>query len=162
MRVAGGDAVSAQVVIVTGSRALADDPAATRWARDILTRELASATLVVAGDARGPDAWAHEIAAGFVAPIDCERWCVNGLREAHLGSVRTTWYQLTPWSTPETPRDPRLRPLARNAAMVMFFTRAARMVALYSPAATTRGTAHTVGLARAAGIDVTEYVWGMS
>ena len=30
--------MSAQVILVTGSRALADDPAATRWARKILAR----------------------------------------------------------------------------------------------------------------------------
>ena len=37
-----------------------------------------------------------------------------------------------------------------------------RLVALYHPAPRTQGTAHTVGLARAAGIDVTEYTWGAS
>ncbi len=41
-----------EVVIVTGSRTLADDPRAVAWARTILSCELASATLVVAGDAR--------------------------------------------------------------------------------------------------------------
>lgn len=144
-----------QIVIVTGARILADDPAAVRWAREILTRELASATLVVAGDARGPDAWAHEIAVS----VDRERWCVDGAR---LGSVAgAAWRKLAPWSTPETTTDPRLRPLARNAAMVQFYTRAARMVALYHAASTTHGTAHTVGLARAAGIDVSEWTWRM-
>lgn len=146
-----------QVVICCGSRTLADDPRAVTWARGILARELASATLVVAGDARGPNAWAHEIAQGMVAPIDCERWCVNGAR---LGcTADATWRGLAPWADGSTPTDSRRRPLARNAAMVAYYTRAARLVALIDPASRTMGTKHTVGLARAAGIDVTEHVW---
>ena len=152
--------MSDQIVIVTGSRTLADDPRTIAWARGILARELASATLVVAGDARGPDAWAHEIARGFVASIDCERWCVNGARLGRVAGADATWRKLSPWGTPETTTDPRKRPLARNAAMVAYYTRAARMVALIDPASRTQGTQHTVGLARAAGIDVTEHVWG--
>lgn len=154
--------MSAQVVIVTGARILADDPAATRWAREILSRELASATLVVAGDARGPDAWAHEIARGMVAPIACERWCANGAVERRVSAEG--WWRDDPWGTPETTTDPKRRPLARNAAMIAaydpFRTHATvRLVALYHALATTQGTAHTVRLARAAGIDVTEYTW---
>lgn len=149
--------MSAQVVICCGARILADDPAAVVWAREILSRELASATLVVAGDARGPDQWAHEIAQGMVAPIACERWCVNGTRLGSTGDP--TWRVHALWNDASTPIDPRRRPLARNKAMVAYYTRAARLVALYHPDARTQGTAHTVGLARAAGIDMTEYTW---
>lgn len=154
--------MSAQVVIVTGARILADDPASVAWAREILTRELASATLVVAGDAREPDQWAHEIARGFVAPIACEQWRVDGdirYRYANRGG----WHTSDRWCDGDTPLD-RRRPLARNAAMVAaydpFRTHATvRLVALHHALAKTQGTAHTVGLARAAGIDVTEYTW---
>jgi len=148
-----------QVVIVAGSRTLADDPRAVAWARGILARELASATLVVAGDARGPDVWAYEIARGMVAPIDCECWRTIGSRHGWTGG---RWRTLSPWATPETTTDPHRRPLVRNAAMVQYYTRAARMVALIDPAFRTQGTQHTVTLARAAGIDVTEHVWRAS
>lgn len=155
-----------QIVIVTGARILADDPAAVAWAREILTRELASATLVVAGDARGPDQWAHEIAQGMVAPIACERWCINGRIEKHTvhHAVRGEFFHAGCWADASTTRDPQRRPLARNAAMIAaydpFRTHATvRLVALHHALATTNGTAHTVSLARKAGIDVTEYTW---
>lgn len=154
--------MSAQVVIVTGARILADDARAVAWAREILSRELASATLVVAGDARGPDQWAHEIAQGMVAPIPRERWCVNGTveRRAATGGWCASWR----WDDASTPQDYRRRPLARNAAMIAghdpFRTHATvRLVALHHALAKTQGTAHTVSLARKAGIDVTEHTW---
>lgn len=145
------------IIIVTGARRLADREDSRLWVRTILVRELASATLVVAGDARGPDEWAHDIAAGMVAPIPCEKWFVDGRRNACTSS---RWRSLMSWDDAQTPTDPRKRPLARNAAMVAYYARCARMVALYHPESTTSGTAHTVGLARRAGIDVTEYTWG--
>ena len=170
-----------QVVICCGSRTLADDPRAVAWARTILARELASATLVVAGDARGPDAWAHEIAQGMVAPIDCERWCVNGRTEYRFGALGS-WSGCGRWDDADTPTGNR-RPLARNAAMVEHYRQptdqgvtrmvamgggfrsinhddcVVRLVALIDPASRTNGTLHTVTLAWAAGIDVTEHVW---
>lgn len=148
------------IVIITGARILADDPRSVAWAREILSRELASASLVVAGDARGPDAWAHEIAlARRPLLADCWRWCVSGAVEVY-GRVAGRWLREHPWGTPETTTDPRRRPLVRNAAMVEHYAHmGARLVALHHAAATTRDTAHTVGLARAAGIEVTEHVW---
>jgi hypothetical protein len=154
--------MSDQVIICTGSRTLADDPRAVAWARGILARELASATLVVAGDARGPDAWAHEIAQGMVAPITCERWCASGRIDIR---TETTWGKFDCWDDASTTRDPKRRPLARNAAMIAshdpFRTHATvRLVALIDPASRTQGTQHTVTLARAAGINVAVHVWG--
>ena len=151
-----------QIVIVTGSRALADSPEATRWAREILARELASATLVIAGDARGPDTWAHEIAQGFAAPIDCERWCVNGAVERRVSAVG--WWRDDPWGTPETTTDPRRRPLVRNVAMIASCEGRAdtRIVGLIDAASKTRGTQHTLSIARSGGFNVTQFVWGAS
>jgi hypothetical protein len=167
VRLAGGAMSRDQIIICTGSRTLADDPRAVTWARTILARELASATLVVAGDARGPDTWAHDIAQGMVKPIDCERWCVAGhvLRWNALPGRVGGWSFAGDWAEMDTLRDPRKRPLARNAAMVNLYgppdrESTIRLVALIDPASRTQGTQHTVTLARAAGINVAMHVWG--
>ena len=145
---------------------LADDPASVAWAREILTRELAFATLVVAGDARGPDQWSHEIAQGMVAPIDCERWRVAGHVErwTALPGCRGGWSFAGRWDGGGVSIDPKRRPLERNVEMIAAHDTGpggpnVRLVALHHALAKTHGTAHTVGLARKAGIDVTEYTW---
>ena len=62
------------ILVVTGSRALADSGSAERWAFDLLHAAVAHADTLVTGDARGPDAWALTCArtAG-------RRWAVYGL-----------------------------------------------------------------------------------
>lgn len=146
------------VVICCGSRALADDPAAVRWAREILSRELASASLVVAGDACGPDGIATDFAANRGKRV--ETW-------SKFGTVLTLRGVDRRWTTdplPDSPASWRSRLLARNAAMVAYYAgrENVRMVALRHAASTTHDTTHTVGLARAAGIDVSDWTWGAS
>ena len=52
------------ILVVTGSRALADLPSAERWALALLHEAVDLAGTVVTGDARGPDAWALTVARG--------------------------------------------------------------------------------------------------
>lgn len=145
------------ILLVTGSRALADTPAAERWARERIADafERHNPTIVVTGDAAGPDEWA--VGPALADDCDVYVWRCDG-------SVERRWAtgaELQPmrrW----TPTGPRKRwPLQRNAAMVAETTDqsegAAVVLALHAPWATTRGTAHTVGLARRAGLAVEEH-----
>src|SRR5262245_40072042 len=98
-------------LVVCGSRALADAPCAERWARRRILaalRALAGPNLcVVAGGARGPDAWARE--AADVLGLAWVEYRLDG--HAYLSDGRRG-----PWTRGARPRGPRL-PLARNAAM---------------------------------------------
>ncbi len=47
-----------RVLLVTGARSLADDPAAEAWARGLIAAALVGVDLLLVGDAPGPDAWA--------------------------------------------------------------------------------------------------------
>lgn len=50
-----------RVLLVTGSRSLADRPGAEAWARGLIHAALTGTDLLIVGDAPGPDAWAVEI-----------------------------------------------------------------------------------------------------
>lgn len=149
--------MSGRVLLVTGSRALADTPAAEAWARDKLRAALDwwEPTLIVHGGCpRSPDAWAHELAecaarvyfadgrlieygARWVAPNHHGEWREPG--------PRRTW--LLPGNV--------AAPLLRNAVMTCDVSERrvdgieVLVVGLTAPWASTRGTEHT--LARAAG-----------
>jgi hypothetical protein len=156
------------VLLITGARSLATRPGAEAWARAKIAAALAGCDLLIVGDAPGPDRWAmHE-----------------GLHLSHGVSVYWTrgkdaGWVLTPDEDGEAgyggrwaPRGASTHPLARNAAMV---ADAVRMRAdgddvlclalldglkVDAPGQrATRGTEHTVGLARAAGLTVREEVW---
>ena len=154
-----------QVVIVTGSRALADSPEATRWAREILVRELSEAATVIAGDARGPDEWAHEIALAGRAGWQV-RWQLDGRVMARL---LFEWQEESRWHNDPMPRRGdregwRQICLARNVAMIASCEGRAgtRIVGLIDAASKTRGTQHTLSIARSGGFNVTQFVWGAS
>lgn len=157
-----------RVLLVTGARSLADDRAAEAWARGLIAAALVGVDLLIVGDAPGPDAWAWEI-----ARIDRHRYWT---RTAHAGSIEArfddgslqAWWT---WGSRNT------HPLARNAAMVADATgyrdrdgddvRCLALLDGRKPAVTrpgekrpTRGTEHTAGLARAAGLTVDAQTWG--
>lgn len=165
-----------RVLLVTGARSLADDPAAEAWARGLIAEALVGVDLLIVGDAPGPDAWAWEIAEGSVR--ERRRYCVRG---DHAGDVRVSYRARSVadarWATWRwTPPGSSTHPLARNAAMVEEASLVTRMrhgilsvLALLDgrkPAKPkpgekrpTRGTEHTVGLARAAGLTVDARTW---
>jgi hypothetical protein len=77
------------ILVVTGSRVLADLPSAERWALDLLRAAVQHADTLVTGDAGGPDAWALS-----AARIAGRRWAVCGLdgrvMRGHGPAVRWT------------------------------------------------------------------------
>lgn len=144
------------VLLVTGSRALCDTPAAEAWARGVLRGRITSSTRsVVAGDARGPDAWAHD---ETPLALWCARWCLDG---SVLCRLNGNWREEARWLVrgvvrPTTHEAWAQRAIARNAAMVEHTARTpgARCLALVAPWSRTRGTQHTARLAREHGITV--------
>ena len=152
-----------RVVLVTGARSLATRPGAEAWARGLIAEALRDVDLLIVGDADGPDAWAWD-----EARIDRHRYWT---RAAHAGTIEARFYDgsLQAWWTWGSHNT---HPLARNAAMV---TDAAGYrdygddvlclalldgLKVDAPSRrATRGTEHTVGLARAAGLTVREEAW---
>lgn len=153
--------MTARVLLVTGSRALADTPAAEAWARAQIVDHCHHAwwgkppTLIVTGDARGPDTYAVEYARANHVPH--ERWGLDGYREQYRngGGIATRWW---PEGTPQL--HPKRWPLERNRRMVEGVAEmrvagaSVRVFSLTAAWARTQGTAHTVARAREAGLVV--------
>ena len=160
-----------RVLLVTGARSLADDPAAEAWARGKIAAALVGVDLLIVGDAPGPDAWAWDEGANlalvpwaFYTRGNGAGWIVterNGVRS-----------RTERWAPPGVA----VHPLDRNAAMVataranMLRGHTVSVLALLDgrkPAVVkpgekrpTRGTEHTAGLARDAGLTVDAQTWG--
>jgi hypothetical protein len=150
--------VTARVLLVTGSRALTDTPEAEAWAQDELARRITREAVrsVVTGDARGPDEWAHPDELGIWGV----RWCLSGDVDFRLGG---DWWTEKRWLPRGTPRPSShdawaQRALARNRAMVTHVADCdpgnVRVLALLAPWSRTRGTQHTMRLAREHGLPV--------
>ena len=149
-----------RLVLVTGSRALVGNATASAWLVSRLD-ELAP-SLVVAGDARGPDVWAADWArsrrvvlrcydlAGRVVDgerVACGQWTDDAPPARDAG--RALW---AAWC------------LHRDRVMVQHVARradryAATVLALTSRSSDTKGTAFTVGRAKAAGLAVVAEAW---
>ena len=144
--------MSARILPATGSPAL-DGSASESAARAVLTAiaETFSPSVVVAGDAKGPDDWAaswvDDTARAALRIYALDGWVYNERRER------------TPRPRPFV--EGRVSPLARNVAMVREVARqlgrGARVHALGLEAkwSETQGTAHTLGAARAQGFEIT-------
>ena len=161
-----GVAVTARVLLVTGSRALYDTAEARAWTLDVLRARLLGSdapTLVVTGDARGADAAASEIVRRVGPTVGIAVWELDG--------DVTTWApgvvvgRVVRWTDEPELRwgdreGWRRRPLERNAAMVARCGEQARdgadvrCVALLAPWSTSGGTQHTMRLAREHGLHV--------
>lgn len=153
--------MSTRILLVTGSRVLEGSPEqgdALEYLRLAISRFMP--TVIVVGDARGPDAWAAEhvaIMAQSTKPIALRLYSLDSwVTDERADTVRR-------WTTAEkfTPHD-------RNAAMVRE-TAAQRAkgahVEVFGLEATwsgTRGTAHTLGKARAAGLAITRITFERS
>lgn len=177
-----------RVLLITGARSLADDPAAEAWARGLIAEALRGVDLLIVGDAPGPDAWAWEIAEDGWLLIHDVSTRPEAMRRIHCYRIRGVYRgqivlhdgymhgkhfaldTIGDWN-----RGPDTHPLRRNAAMVADAARMlrdgdnVRCLALLDgrkPAVVkpgekrpTRGTEHTVGLARAAGLTVDARTW---
>lgn len=171
-----------RVLLVTGARSLADSPDAERWARALIAEALAGCDLLIVGDADGPDAWALRAAwdhSNAEGAFYVRRYITRG---RHAGWVVTeAEMRHRPWTSDVPPQkgDPaemtRAWYLLRNDAMVRSAQtlrnrgHAVEVLALLDgrkPAKPapgekrrTRGTEHTVGLARKAGLPVDPRTW---
>jgi len=154
--------VARQVLLITGSRALCDSPAAESWAREILyetIRVLPPDAVVVAGDAGGPDHWGlHE---AEIRDLYWTRFQLDGTRHDWRGLRKlrcVEWCSID--AVPER-GSPRWRrwPLERNRVMVAQIAAVRAPIersalALLAPWASTHGTAHTAMLLDQRGIVV--------
>lgn len=146
--------IARRILLVTGSRALVDSEYESDAVNVIraLVFALSDGALVVAGDAIGPDAWALDDAASSLLSLDPRCYSCDG--RVYLDRKRTKpWRRWSP-----TPAHP----LVRNAAMVREVAEHARdadarvrVLALEAAWSETKGTAHTVRLARQEGFEVT-------
>ena len=158
-----------RVLLITGARSLATRPGAEAWARGLIAEALVGCDLLIVGDADGPDAWGIEEASGrgievtsYACRGDNAGWIVNA-----AARVQSLWSSVAG-----------THPLRRNAAMVRDAVRMRAdgddvlCLALLDGLKVdvpprngkpgeraTRGTEHTVGLARAAGLTVRQEVW---
>ena len=150
-----------RVLLVTGSRSLADHPGAEAWARGLIRAALADVDLLIVGDAPGPDAWARSEAKFTpLVHVYFARGDAAGrvLRFAPFDSQTAVWAH-----------DGNTHPLRRNAVMVRACVEGGadvRCLALLDGTKrdvpgrrATRGTEHTAGLAERAGITVQRKVW---
>jgi hypothetical protein len=153
--------MSPRILLVTGSRVLEGSPEqgdALEYLRLAIARF--QPTVIVAGDARGPDAWAVEHVA-FVEqssrPIALRLYSLDSwVTDEKTSTVRR-------WTTAEkfTPHD-------RNAAMVRDVAREqrkgahVRVLGLEAAWSTTHGTAHTLDKARKAGLAITHITFERS
>lgn len=151
-----------KLLLVTGSRALADTDAARAWALSVLRPAVEAcqgrAGYLVVGDAPGPDTWAKELAEA--RGVAGRQYALNGWLSMWASN---TWVS-KPWHTPAgsgwRQHGPKW-PLFRNATMVRWFAERCReadtvahVVALVAPWSKTRGTEHTGRLVERAGIAV--------
>ncbi len=147
----GGEAMTSRILLVTGSRAL-EGSAYEAQARAVLAAYATAfaPSLVVAGDAGGPDAWAAEWVAATqgvgLRVYDLKRNVIN----EHNELVRE-------WSVLEGTESKPL-PLQRNASMVWETAEQQRkgavveVFALHAAWSKTAGTLHTWSAARVRGL----------
>lgn len=146
------------LVLVTGSRSLDGHADARAWVDARL--DALAPTVVVTGDARGPDAWAAAWAKRHGA-----RLASYGLGGRILGGdPAARWTKAGPPGAEGRPVEWAAWCLHRDRVMVQHVARRADRYAvtvaaaraLWSP---TNGTAFTIARARAAGLDVAERAW---
>lgn len=150
--------MSTRILLVTGSRVLEGSAFEDRAKRllSMTLHSLPEQSIVVVGDASGPDAWATEYASGL--GIALRIYALDGwVYDRYMARCRR-WH-LDEKSEPE--------PLPRNVAMV-------RGVAAQRPRAhvevlglealwsTTHGTAYTLDKAREAGLPITHITFERS
>ena len=165
-----------RVLLIAGARSLAKRPGAEAWARAKIAEALAGCDLLIVGDAPGPDAWALAIAQSH--RINGNKYVTRG---KHAGMILQHCENSTPYaefqwaySGAPDPRHPlhRNRAMAEDAASLRADGHTVSVLALLDGLKVdvpprngkpgeraTRGTEHTVGLARAAGLTVREEVW---
>lgn len=137
------------ILMVSGSRTLCAHAESRARVVAAMQPHLVGVTLVIAGDAKGPDRWALDEA--YRLGIDWERWAfapptVDGTLRATL-----RWTE-----------QRRVSPLDRNRAMVLDVAKRfpnALVLGFVDPASSTHGTDHTLTIARSARLRVVRLVF---
>jgi hypothetical protein len=152
--------MSGRILLVTGSRVLVATTHEER-AKAMLTAfcEAHAPTMIVVGDADGPDEWAATWAA--TRALDLRIYALDGW-------VHSASKLRRPWS--KEPRAPGTfcKPLDRNAVMVRETAEQrakgahVEVVGLEALWSTTHGTAHTLGKAKEAGLAITRITFERS
>jgi len=151
--------MSPRILLVTGSRVLAGS-AEERTAQVMLRAfiEQFAPVFVVAGDARGPDEWAVDIASSNDVALPHVRiYGLDGWVRSAAGKDVRRWTQAEKYT-----------PLDRNTAMVRHVARErdkgahVEVVGLEAAWSATRGTAHTLTAARGAGLSITRITFERS
>jgi hypothetical protein len=144
---------AARILLVTGSRVLeGSESEAEARAKLVGIAALFAPTVVVAGDARGPDEWAIDWAVS--SSIETRLYCLDTC-------VRTAAGRIVRWWSKREPPYPRSWPLERNETMVTEVTVQAsqgaivRVLGLVAEWSATKGTEHTLRCARSEGLSVT-------
>lgn len=156
------------ILVISGSRTLADDPRAERWARALISAAWDSDPrpgAIVTGDARGPDEWARREAVTRGVPFYC--YAASG---EITGKDARLWGR---WTNELPPAPGEVRALwaawylHRDRVMIQHaarrFTRDGadvRVLALVDPASRTNGTGFTIDRAKAAHLPVQVETWG--
>ena len=150
-----------RVLLVTGSRALADTGASEEWARSTLVEAMAflrdGQDTLVHGGATGPDTWAWEIAQGREHAVEAfypdGRLRISYPAGSEHDDQHGTWGRL----------DRTRSPLARNAHMIEVLSLLRErecevlVAGLVAPWSRTHGTEHTLRLARKAKLPTVQY-----
>lgn len=145
--------------LITGARSLANRKRGDEWAHDLIEKivTIGDVSVLIAGDAPGPDQWAANIAAvqGKFAGVF---YHLDGTIRGTDGRAFTRWCPFAEVPKRGSPAFWRW-PLTRNAVMVRDLVARARLsgydvrvLALLDPDSTTQGTMHTVNLVRAAAV----------
>lgn len=145
--------------LVCGSRSLVERPGGVAWARHLIECICDHASLVVTGDAPGPDTWTREHARHV--GLRCVVFALDGtVREGADGRVIGRWCTVEHRQLVErSSASARVAwPLVRNTEMVKAVARRARqgrpsiVHALMDPRSSSGGTGQTVREARRAGL----------
>lgn len=159
------------VLLVTGSRSLARRPEGAAWARGLLreaVEALPAGSVLVTGDADGPDRWAVGAAWSHEPELWVRVYHLSGslacfYHQGHVTSVPGWFSWCAEGAVPE-PDSPEWRrwPLERDRAMVKAVAamQGDRLcLALIDAASRTRGTEYTARVAESAGIAVRREVF---
>lgn len=145
--------MTARILLVTGSRVLAgsDREQTARALLSALVFALPDRSIVVTGDAPGPDAWAIESATSSLLSLRRRVYALDGWVYDERGERARRWHLDKTAPSPLDRNEVMVREVAEQRAKgahVEVFG----MEAVWSA---TRGTAHTLGKARAAGLPIT-------
>jgi hypothetical protein len=146
------------LLVVTGSRALRSDrggsTSSEEWAIGALENRMLHGqrpSCVAHGGAPGPDQWTNDVASVSVPPIPCVIFRLDGWAYGPDGWVKR-------WRQHE---GRALSPLERNVSLIAHAAEArdkgwdVDVLGLIAPWTKTKGTDHTLGLARKCGLKVT-------